>query len=149
MGEVYKAGDPLIGRLIVLKTITSSLVGDEELLERFYREARSAGALEHPNIVTISELGKEGYILFIATEFLEGESLEKIIDRRVPLTLLEKIGYVVRVCRSLDYAHRMGVVQRDIIPGNIMLSKNYKIKVVDFGISRLINATQSHTNILL
>ena len=80
MGEVYKARDPLIGRPVALKTITSSLVGNKELLERFYREARSAGALEHPNIVTIYELGKDSDIPFIAMEFLEGESLEKIID---------------------------------------------------------------------
>jgi len=149
MGEVYKAYDPSIGRPVALKTITSSLNGDEELLERFYREARSAGALEHPNIVTIYELGKEGDIPFIAMEFLEGESLEKIIDRSVPLTLLEKIGYLVPVCRALDYAHRRGVVHRDIKPGNIMLTKDGKIKVVDFGIARLVNASHTQTNMFM
>lgn len=79
MGEVYKAIDPLIGRPVALKTVTSALAGDPELLDRFYREARSAGALEHPNIVTVYELGKGGDIPFIAMEFLEGESLEKIM----------------------------------------------------------------------
>jgi eukaryotic-like serine/threonine-protein kinase len=149
MGEVYKARDPLIGRPVALKTITRSLVGDAELLERFYREARSAGALEHPNIVTIYELGKEGDIPFIAMEFLEGESLEKIIDRRAPLSLLEKIGYLVPVCRALDYAHRRGVVHRDIKPGNIMLTTDGKIKVVDFGIARLVNAAHTQTNMFM
>jgi predicted Ser/Thr protein kinase len=149
MGEVYKARDPLIGRSVALKTITASLIGDEELLERFYREARSAGALEHPNIVTIYELGKEGDVPFIAMEFLEGESLEKIIDRHAPLSLLEKIGYVVPVCRALDYAHRRGVVHRDIKPGNIMLTKDGKIKVVDFGIARLVNTSHTQTNMFM
>ncbi len=149
MGEVYKARDPLIGRSVALKTITASLIGDAELLERFYREARSAGALEHPNIVTIYELGKEGDIPFIAMEFLEGESLEKIIDRHVPLSLLEKIGYLVPVCRALDYAHRRGVVHRDIKPGNIMLTKDGKIKVVDFGIARLVNTSHTQTNMFM
>jgi eukaryotic-like serine/threonine-protein kinase len=149
MGEVYKARDPLIGRSVALKTITTSLIGDAELLERFYREARSAGALEHPNIVTIYELGKEGDVPFIAMEFLEGESLEKIIDRNAPLSLLEKVGYLVPVCRALDYAHRRGVVHRDIKPGNIMLTKDGKIKVVDFGIARLLNASHTQTNMFM
>ena len=81
MGVVYKARDPLIGRMVALKTITSGLSGKPELLERFYQEARSAGALQHPNIVTIFELGKEGDTPFIAMEFLEGDSLEKIVAR--------------------------------------------------------------------
>src|SRR5579859_2303454 len=149
MGEVYKAIDPLIGRPVALKTITSSLAGDPELLDRFYREARSAGALEHPNIVTVYELGKGGDIPFIAMEFLEGESLEKIIARRPPLTLLEKAGYIVPVCRALEYAHRRGVVHRDIKPANIMIARDGKVKVVDFGIARLMNASHTQTNVFM
>jgi serine/threonine-protein kinase len=149
MGEVYKAIDPLIGRPVALKTITSSLAGDQELLDRFYREARSAGALEHPNIVTVYELGKGGDIPFIAMEFLEGESLEKIIARRPPLTLLEKAGYIVPVCRALEYAHRRGVVHRDIKPANIMIARDGKVKVVDFGIARLMNASHTQTNVFM
>ena len=149
MGEVYKAIDPLIGRPVALKTITSSLAGDPELLDRFYREARSAGALEHPNIVTVYELGKGGDIPFIAMEFLEGESLEKIIARRPPLTLLEKAGYIVPVSRALEYAHRRGVVHRDIKPANIMIARDGKVKVVDFGIARLMNASHTQTNVFI
>lgn len=149
MGEVYKAIDPLIGRPVALKTITSSLAGDPELLDRFYREARSAGALEHPNIVTVYELGKGGDIPFIAMEFLEGESLEKIIARRPPLTLLEKAGYIVPVCRALEYAHRRSVVHRDIKPANIMIARDGKVKVVDFGIARLMNASHTQTNVFM
>jgi serine/threonine protein kinase len=149
MGEVYKARDPSIGRLVALKTITSSLVGNPDLLERFYREARSAGALQHPNIVTVYELGEEGEIPFIAMEFLEGESLEKIIESHSPLNLLQKVGFIVPVCRALDYAHKRGVVHRDIKPGNIMLTKDGNVKVVDFGIARIADALQTQTHVLI
>lgn len=149
MGEVYKALDPSIGRPVALKTISSSLVGNPELLERFYREARSAGALEHPNIVTIYELGKSGDMPFIAMEYLEGESLEKVIQRRSPLSLLEKIGFIVPVCRALEFAHNRGVVHRDIKPANVMITKDGKIKVVDFGIARFMNASHTQTDVLI
>jgi serine/threonine-protein kinase len=149
MGDVYKAIDPSIGRLVALKTISSSLVGNPELLERFYREARSAGALEHPNIVTIYELGKGGDVPYIAMEYLEGESLEKIIQRRQSLGFLEKIGFIVPVCRALEYAHSRGVVHRDVKPANVMISKDGKIKVVDFGIARLMNASHTQTDVLI
>src|SRR5215467_2453720 len=149
MGEVSQALDPLIGRPVALKTITRALVGNPELLERFYREARSAGALEHPNIVTIYELGQEGNTPFIAMEYLEGESLEKLIERRPALGVLEKVGFVVPVCRALDYAHKRGVVHRDIKPANVMLTKDGKVKVVDFGISRQMNASMTQTNMFM
>ncbi len=149
MGEVYKAHDPSIGRLVALKTITGSLVGNEELLDRFYQEARSSGTLQHPNIITIYELGHEGASPFIAMEFLEGESLEKIIDRRAVLPLSQKVGFVVPVCRALDYAHKRGVVHRDIKPGNVMLTKDGNVKVVDFGIARLVDASKTQTNIMI
>ncbi|MGD0909391.1 MAG: protein kinase, partial [Candidatus Acidiferrales bacterium] len=149
MGEVYKAHDPSIGRLVALKTIMGSLVGNTDLLERFYREARSAGTLQHPNIVTIYELGKEGDTPFIAMEFLEGESLEKVINRRPVLSLLEKVGYIVPVCRALDYAHRRGVVHRDIKPGNMMLTKDGNVKVVDFGIARFADTLKTRTDVFI
>ena len=149
MGEVYKANDPLIGRAVALKTITSTMVGDHELLDRFYREARSAGTLEHPNIVTIYELGEDRGTPFIAMEYLEGETLEKLIHGRSRLTVAEKVGFIVPVCRALDYAHKRGVVHRDIKPGNVMLTKDGKIKVVDFGIARQMNASMTQTNMFM
>jgi serine/threonine-protein kinase len=149
MGEVYKAQDPFIGRLVALKTITGALVGRPDLLERFYQEARSAGALQHPNIVTIYELGKEGDTPFIAMEFLEGESLEAVIERRQFLTLTQKVSYIIPVCRALDYAHKRGVVHRDIKPGNVMITKDGAVKVVDFGIARLMDASHTQTNTII
>ncbi|MDE3136125.1 MAG: serine/threonine protein kinase [Acidobacteriota bacterium] len=140
MGEVYKARDPLIGRMVALKVITSGLTNKPELLERFYQEARSAGALQHPNIVTVYELGKEGDLPFIAMEFLGGDSLEKMIARQEPLPLAKKVGYIIQICRALEYAHKHGVVHRDIKPGNIMGTNEGTVKVVDFGIARLVDA---------
>lgn len=149
MGEVYKAHDPSIGRLVALKTITGSMCGNAELLERFYQEARSAGALQHPNIVTVYELGHERDTPFIAMEFLEGESLDKIIERRPNLPISQKVGILVQVCRALDCAHKHGVVHRDIKPGNVMLTRDGTVKVVDFGIARLVDTSKTQTNILI
>ncbi len=149
MGEVYKARDPLIGRMVALKVITSGLAGKPELLERFYQEARSAGALQHPNIVTVYELGKEGDLPFIAMEYLGGDSLEKIIARQAPMPLAKKVGYVVQICRALEYAHKHGVVHRDVKPANIMLNSEGQVKVVDFGIARLVDASKTQTGTLI
>ena len=140
MGEVHKAHDPLIGRLVALKTITHGLAGRPDLLERFQQEARSAGTLQHPNIVTVYELGQEGETPFIAMEFLEGESLDALIERRPALTIAQKLSYIIPVCRALNFAHKRGVIHRDIKPANVMITKEGRIKVVDFGIARQLES---------
>ncbi len=152
MGVVYKARDPFIGRLVALKTITTGLSEDPALLQRFYQEARSAGALQHPNIVTIFELGKEADTPFIAMEFLEGGSLDKILEGHPVLPLSQKLGYIVHVCRALDYAHSRKpdpVVHRDIKPGNVMVTLEGTVKVVDFGIARLGDTGKTQTGMLI
>ena len=135
MGAVYKARDPLIDRLVALKTITGGPTAQKNLLDRFYQEARSAGALQHPNIVTIYELGHEKNTPFIAMEYLEGESLDRIIDQKPVLPLSVKLGYIARVIDALAYAHQHNVVHRDVKPANIMVTKEGVVKVVDFGIA--------------
>ena len=149
MGEVYKARDPLIGRLVALKTITNGLAGRPDLLERFHQEARAAGTLQHPNIVTVYELGQEGETPFIAMEFLEGESIESLIERKPVLSIPEKLSYIIPVCRALNFAHKRGVVHRDIKPANVMLTKEGRIKVVDFGIARQIDSSVTQTNAII
>lgn len=149
MGEVYKARDSVINRTVALKTITNNLANNTDLLERFYQEARAAGTLQHPNIVTIFELNKEGETPYIAMEFLEGESLEKLIARKAALTISEKLGYIVPVCRALDYAHKRGIVHRDVKPANIVVSSDGVVKVVDFGIARLVDGGLTQTNMLI
>lgn len=149
MGVVYQARDPLIGRMVALKTINSNLVDRPDLLERFYQEAQSAGKLQHPNIVTIFELGQEKDTPFIAMEYLDGESLEKIIQRQMEQPMAMRIGFIVRVCQALEYAHKNRVVHRDIKPGNIMVSSDGAVKVVDFGIARLVDFSRTHTNMMI
>ncbi len=149
MDVVFKARDPFIGRAVAVKTITAVVAGNSDLLERFYREAKAAGGLQHPNIVTVYEMSESDGFPFIAMEYLEGESLEKLIARRPPLPLAQKLGYIVQACRALDYSHRRGVVHRDIKPANMVLTLEGVIKVVDFGIARIAESSNTQTGALL
>jgi serine/threonine protein kinase len=151
MGVVYKARDPLIDRIVALKTLTTGFSQDPHHLKRFYAEARSAGNLRHANIVTIYELGHEGETPFIAMQFLNGESLDKIIDRMPNLPLSQKVGFIVHVCRALEHAHKQNppVIHRDIKPANVMVAPDGCVVVVDFGIARLGESTVSQSGGLL
>src|SRR5438445_636117 len=149
MGVVFKGRDPLIGRAVAVKTITSAVAESADLLERFYREARAARGLQHPNLVTIYELAESGGAPFIAMEYLEGESLEKIIARKPALPLATKLGYVIQTCRALDYANRRGLIHRDVKPANIVVTRDGMVKVVDFGIARLGHTSNTQTGMLL
>jgi serine/threonine protein kinase len=137
MGVVYKAIDPYLNRLVAIKMMTGGYSEKPELLKRFFREAQSAGSLQHPNIVTIFELGDHGGTPYLVMEYLEGESLDSIIKSRRQLSLLEKISMIIEVCRGLSCAHRRGIVHRDVKPANIMVSKHGAIKIVDFGIAHV------------
>jgi TonB family protein len=149
MGVVFKARDPVIGRLVALKTIAVAASQSDDLRERFYREAQAAGGLQHPNIVTIFEMGETEEIPYIAMEYLEGDSLDLILTRRLNLPLPLKLGYLVQVCRALAHAHKHGIVHRDIKPGNIMVTREGTVKVVDFGIARMVDTSKTQTGVLL
>ena len=149
MGVVFMGRDPSIGRVVAVKTITAGLAENPALLERFYREAQAAGGLQHPNIVTIYELAQSGGAPFIAMEYLEGESLEKLIARKPALPLTTKVGYTCQTCRALDYAHRRGVIHRDVKPANIVVTRDGVVKVVDFGIARLADTSKTQTGTFL
>ena len=145
MGVVYRARDPIINRLVALKTITTGVADDPAMLQRFYREAQSAGGLQHPNIVTIYDMGEAASFPYIAMELVEGENLEQLIARRSAFPTTLKLAYAIQSCRAFDYAHKRGIVHRDIKPGNIMVSKDGTVKVVDFGIAR-VSGNLAHTD---
>lgn len=145
MGVVYRAIDPRIGRLVAIKMITGDYAKDPDYLNRFYREARSTGTLQHPNIVTVYDLGDQDSVPYLVMEYLEGEPLDKIIASRRDLSLADRLDIIIQVCDGLQYAHQHGVVHRDIKPGNIMVLKDGNVKLVDFGIARLGNSSMTAT----
>ncbi|CAN5581712.1 hypothetical protein BH24ACI2_BH24ACI2_02000 [soil metagenome] len=137
MGEVYLAQDITLGRKVALKFLPADFTSDEDRLNRFKREAYAASSLNHPNILTIYEIGSENRHHFIATEFIEGETLRHYIER--PLSDLCKVLDIgIQVASALSAAHAAGIVHRDIKPENIMLRKDSLVKVVDFGLVKLI-----------
>ena len=137
MGIVYRAKDPFLDRLVAIKMMTINTSEYPDLLQRFYREAKSTANLKHPNIVTVYELGEHEGSPYLAMEFLEGSSLESIIRAHQPLSNLQKIDVIIQVCHGLSYAHQREIVHRDIKPGNIMVLKDGSVKIVDFGIARI------------
>jgi eukaryotic-like serine/threonine-protein kinase len=141
MGIVYRGEDRLIGRRVAIKTLTEVT---PELRERFHIEARS-GTLSHQNIVTVYEVGEHGGSPFIAMEFIEGDSLEKVLRQRKRLPLLEALSIVEQVCAGLGYAHGHGVVHRDVKPANILVRPDGRVTIVDFGIARLSDQSQKLT----
>ena len=145
MGVVYRARDPIIDRVVALKTIDPHLSGDalREFNERFFHEAKSAGRLNHPNIVTIYDAGEADGNAYIAMEYLEGPSLRQILDDHptLPVSRVMEIG--AQVARGLAYAHEHGVVHRDVKPANVILVNGRRPKITDFGIAGAAGAVNS------
>jgi eukaryotic-like serine/threonine-protein kinase len=142
MGTVYRARDPVLDRAVALKTVAPALLAHEDSRARFEREARAAARLQHPNIVTIYELGEAEGSLFIAMELLEGMDLAQLMGGASQLTRDQKVRIVVDMCRGLDYAHKQGVVHRDVKPANVRVTSDGTVKIVDFGIARVVDGSQ-------
>ena len=136
MGSVYLGRDPELDRQVAIKVIREE-VHDQEVLDRFFREARAAGALRHPNIITIYASGQQDHQPYIAMEFVDGESLADIIKERRNVALSDKLSYLEQICAGLHFAHKAGVVHRDVKPANVMVDREGVVRILDFGIVRI------------
>src|SRR5437660_8241731 len=136
MGEVYLATDVTAGRQAALKLLPMRFTGDAERLKRFQQEARAVVALNHPNILTVYEIGEDHSTHYIASELIEGETLRQRLMRG-PIQLSEAVDVAIQVASALAAAHQAGIVHRDIKPENIMLRPDGYVKVLDFGIAKL------------
>ncbi len=147
MGKVYRAHDPILDRPVALKTVSPALLTGKDTLARFQREARAAARLQHPNIVTIFELGEVEGTHYIAMELVEGLDLGEAMAPNDRFTVEQKVRMVVDVCRGLDFAHRMGVIHRDVKPANIRLTRDGTVKILDFGIARFRGSEMTDPNL--
>ena len=151
MGVVYGAEDPLLSRKVAIKTILMS-ADDEERAEyepRFYQEAKAAGSLNHPNIITIYDIGREGDMAYMAMELLEGTELKSLLQNG-QLPLARALNIAAQVAEGIGFAHERGVIHRDIKPGNVMVLRGDHAKIMDFGIARLRSSdVKTRTGMLL
>jgi len=142
MGVVYKAQDPVIGRTVAVKTLRLSEEGTgmthEELISRFQTEARAAGLLSHPNIVVVYDAGEEDGLFYITMEYVEGRSLQELLDSRQAFPLPRIMRIMEQACAALEFAHQHNVVHRDIKPANLMLTPDDTLKITDFGTAKIL-----------
>jgi serine/threonine-protein kinase len=149
MGVVFHGFDPMIGRDVAVKTLRLSEAGTglsrEELIGRFQTEARAAGLLTHPNIVVVFDAGEEEGLFYITMEFVEGRSLQTLIDAHQPFSLPRVMKLMEQVCSALDFAHQHNVVHRDIKPANLMLTSDDTVKITDFGTAKILQFGTAQT----
>jgi len=137
MGEVYLAQDQDLERKVAIKFLPQHLTSNVENVERFMREARATAALNHPNIVTIYEIGKSIEQIFIVMEYLDGQSLREVLTAKSQLPAATCIDIITQLCQGLIEAHQAGIVHRDIKPENILIDHKGGVKILDFGLAKL------------
>src|SRR5215510_16401211 len=141
MGVVYHAIDPHIGRPVAIKTIELNTIRkpeeQERLRERLVREARSAGILSHPGIVTIYDVDQQGDLAYIAMEYVDGPTLDQLLSEENAMEPEKMFSVLAQTAAALDYAHQKGIVHRDIKPANIMIAAGNTAKITDFGIAKI------------
>ena len=147
MGEVYRARDARLGRDVALKVLPEALAQDRDRLSRFEREARAASALNHPNIVTIYDVGREGEAAHLAMELVDGRTLrELVVSGPMPLRRILSIG--AQIADGLARAHAAGIVHRDLKPENVMVSKDGFVKILDFGLAKLVEPESGEVSVM-
>ena len=147
MGEVYRARDTRLGREVALKVLPESLAQDRDRLTRFEREARAASALNHPNIVTIHDVGREGETAYLAMELVDGRTLrELVVVGSMPVRRI--LGIASQIADGLAKAHEAGIVHRDLKPENVMVSKDGFVKILDFGLAKLVEPESNDASVM-
>jgi serine/threonine protein kinase len=150
MGVVYRARDEALGRTVALKMLSADLDAEEELHQRFHREAEAIGRLNHPNIVTVYDLGEAEGHLFMAMELLEGDDLRSLIERQIDIPVADRVSVLTQICDGLAYAHSRGVIHRDIKPANIVVTSTGRVRILDFGLARVATrATITRQGVIL
>jgi len=152
MGVVYKATDSVLQRTVAVKTVNMALERDQadRYEARFYQEARAAGGLNHPNIVTVYDAGKAGDVVYMAMEYIQGVELRTLYAEGQPMGASQSLAIAAQVAEGLGYAHQNGVVHRDVKPANIMVVANGPVKITDFGIARMrASADLTQTGVML
>ncbi|HEY2776649.1 MAG TPA: protein kinase [Gaiellaceae bacterium] len=145
MSSVYRAHDRLLDRKVALKILHSHYSRDEDYVERFRREARSVASLSHPNIVTVIDRGEHDDRQFIVFEYVEGENLKRLIERRGPAPEPNALELGIEIARGLAFAHQQGLIHRDVKPQNVLLNGDGRAKVTDFGIARSLDVQHGMT----
>ena len=152
MGVVFKATDSVLQRTVAVKTVNMAMEKDhaDKYEARFYQEARAAGGLNHPNIVTVYDAGKAGDVVYMAMEYIQGVELRSLLVEGQPMGVAQALSVAAQVAEGLGYAHQQGVVHRDIKPANIMVVADGPVKITDFGIARMrASADLTQTGVML
>src|SRR5688500_17960261 len=147
MGTVYVAHDPVLGRMVAIKMFAGDLDMPDSR-ERFAREARAAAALSHPNIVTVFDFGEFAAQPYIVMEYVPGDTMASLIRRKMPITIADKLRWMEELCAGAGYAHQMSLVHRDIKPANLMIDRSGRVRILDFGIARLLGIA-SNTAVMI
>lgn len=151
MADVFKGEDTLLGRPVAVKILHSNFAGDDDFVARFKREAQAAGKLSHPNIVSMYDVGFDQGYHYIVMEYIEGETLKEYITRHERISIDNAVKFTIAIAEGLEHAHAMEIVHCDIKPHNVLITKQGRIKVTDFGIARAMNAgtTMMYTNSIM
>lgn len=149
MSTVYRAQDQSLGRIVAVKVLQANLTDDEDFLRRFQREAHAAANLYHPNIVTVHDIGQDGNQHYIVMEYVDGRTLKQLVrlqnQQGQPMSMLQALDLAIQICAGIGYAHRANLVHCDVKSQNILVTRDDRVKVADFGIARAMSEATQHT----